>query len=548
MFSFYDIKTGALKESHFPGYYFKSRLFVDTADNTLHTILQTKGANYFHYKLNYENNFDNIESENNFIIKHPQFDLLKDSTIIINDLKFYSINHISTNEKDSISLNKLNDGYELYISKSIMKELRITPLEQNQYPACYNKILNAIFIKTGIKLLSKDIKKIYDFFNMREYYLAKNSVQNISDIKIFQGAFIKGKIDANNDGNKDILIRIRSERYLNNYLICYDEVNKNIIWQREIAGKIKLEIRDIDNDNKDEIIIGTYSPCFQPELDYFDKYKKTGLPFYSYFRIFRHDGKDKIINEKPVYHKMTEKIGFNDSRFLYLKDQNKILIGFETQTDYSTKNLLLFDIKENRFDTLETQYNNLKQFFLEDQFIKIVNYTESSTELIVLNTENYEIIDRRIINKDRYIFVKESQVKLFGKYHYIQSNPFIIYNKNFTPVLQKDYRISPYFVIDRNNLFILKAHYDQNNHYTETSHQLKLNRTYTFKKTGLVVLAIELFLLLLYLFIKKSIVLPLNSVSKNYLVLYTIFGKLYLWKPLGSFVKVYKLPQKSFYR
>jgi len=73
---------------------------------------------------------------------------------------------------------------------------------------------------------------------------------------------------------------------------------------------------------------------------------------------------------------------------------------------------------------------------------------------------------------------------------------------------------------------------------------INFKKSYKLQKYAIIILFTELFLLLLYFLINKSLFRPLPDLNKNYLVIYSIFGLFYHIKPFGNYFKITQIPRK----
>ncbi|PID27668.1 MAG: hypothetical protein CR982_05190, partial [Candidatus Cloacimonadota bacterium] len=526
---------------------FKNYSYIDEENNNLYNIFSKNNTDYYLCETEFEKDSSFI-SNMNFIYTHPYLSLVNDSLRIIKNIKFYDLELFKAND-DSSFISKYRDGYKLNISKKLFKEIKnLYPLSGEIFDKRYSELAKKVRAITGNnKIDESDIQKLIILHDMRSYYRYLFATRSN---EIFKEAMFLGKIDGNNDSHKDLLILLNGWRFIPQILICYDKFNKKLLWEREFSGRHRyLQIGDVDNDGKEEILFGTYAPCHQPIFDYYQKQDIRGVPVFSYFRILTNDGKDKIIDGKIATYKLSNNKRFAGVDFTYNPDLNKLLFGLYTPGDYSEKSLLTLDLKGNRIDTLDIKYN---QAILVSKNKKpfIINHTpKKETELIILS-EDYKLIERKIISKKPVSFnVSDKRfdykTKLFGKNYYIgSSGNFMLFNDDFELVYEKDINLNDFVTLDDNKFLVLSNNHNDDNGYTQKLHLLEFHKTRKLKKGGLIALGIEILLLLIYYFIKNTLFIPSYNSNKNYLILHTFFGGIYYYSLYGSIKKVYKTPRK----
>ena len=221
--------------------------------------------------------------------------------------------------------------------------------------------------------------------------------------------------DANLDGHNDLLIKIQLNRFTKKILFCYDFQNDTILWERnDLPEVLNLEIHDIDNDGKDELFCSTYSKCDEIPLGY--KQCNTKLRYYSYFFILDNTGMIKKVNGKDILLKSS--VGYYEFKFMLLKDQSKVLLGFKTEYDKKNKNLFTFNYKTGDIDTLNIFYHN------------IINFSVDKKENIVLYDFRDHILNKITLNSNLSKKIITRSKKFKGNVTDVIENSISIYKKN----------------------------------------------------------------------------------------------------------------------
>ena len=109
-----------------------------------------------------------------------------------------------------IDLIEYKDGYKFLVKDSVVNELFIFPFGDKEFTPVYTKIVKLVKEKYSLDIQKSDINQLFMFFLMRSNYKKFLNVKNFTEISDFMGALVVGKLDANNDGHKDILISISS--------------------------------------------------------------------------------------------------------------------------------------------------------------------------------------------------------------------------------------------------------------------------------------------------------------------------------------------------
>lgn len=242
-YDIYDESASYMNNAEF------NEIYSDINDSATYFITSRNNADMY---LNKYKSNDGITIEKNFIFRHPDFDQMIDSTIAINGIKYFGINLINDEKEDSLDVVKYNDGYKILLKKKLLSEFHIYPPATGSFTNIYQDLIKIFKKKYNIEPDLKDILRVRMFFNMRGNYLKHFNVKDFKEITDFMRSNVFGKLDANNDGIEDVLILINGNRFFNDYILCYDEINNNVIWQKEFSKDIiysTIDIIDIDSDN-----------------------------------------------------------------------------------------------------------------------------------------------------------------------------------------------------------------------------------------------------------------------------------------------------------
>jgi len=524
--SYYNFKTGKLKQTELLGKSIISPCFVDTLESSVFIILNSNRSDYFLFELyNKDNSF---EIKSNKIFSYNIYKSLLDSTITIKNKKFFPIK-IDKNAKNKFKIERYEDGYKLSFSKSLLDSLNAES---------FNFIKQKISNKLMIDFTIDDFNLLINFFRRNSYYQNKYFSNPLYKKKGFFSATILGKIDADNDEEKEILIQIGRDRWIKGIIICYSITKREIIWKKEFTqGFENYLILDIDNDDVDEILLSWYSPCNEMPID-FNIRNLIGTTNRSYFFVLNNKGELKKINGKPVI--INSSPGFYEFKFIPILENNKILLGLKSDFDNSEKKLISLDFEENKIDTLEICYNSILDFYREkNQIIGIIRTTGSLEKYIInLNLTKARVIRNNFPFTIYDIFISNC-LNIDNKIYSIWS-PNKLINENFNVIFEIDHNITNKYSFEENSAYFIE---DKNNNRSFLS-CLNFSRNKTLNPYLFIIILTELLIILLYFFVYHHIKIPMVSTTSSYFILYSFFGKLYYWKLQGRLKTIYKLPKK----
>ncbi|MBL7086805.1 MAG: hypothetical protein ISS28_06895, partial [Candidatus Cloacimonetes bacterium] len=519
-----NLNTGSLRQVEMVNFSISSKCFYDSTEKAVYTIM-TEGTDYYLYELyNQENTFVPKQYK---IFHYDIYDSLQDTTIIIKNIKFYQFK-IDNNIKDNCEVKEYEDGYRLIFTQSIKDSIN------EKYYTYITKIINNK-LRTDLTIFD-----LYEFiqFNLRNlYYHKKYFSKPDYQSKSFFPAYIMGMIDANNDGIKEILIKVEGTRWINDLLICYCKETQEIVWKKEFAQGIEdFLIYDIDNDGENEILFASYSPSIEMPYDSFKK-EMMGTTNQSNFYILNNKGEIKKINKKPAL--IIKESHFSQFRYLLLNKQQKILLGLFSNHDNLDKRLLLFDLKENKVDSLDIIYQNIISFYKENGNIIAINSLDNELKKIIIS-EKFRI--KKVLSKkvtERYEGYKQNYCKIDNVVYLILTYPHIILNKRLKFLYQFPSNIDVNNAKWKDNDIYFIEHRTGKNYLSK----LHFERNKTINPYVIMILLFEILLIATYYLVHQFIAIPITSGLKSYLIVYSLFNKLHFWKIYGKMKKIYTLPK-----
>jgi signal transduction histidine kinase len=522
--NYYKLKTGVLKkQTEIAKKYLNSTLYTDPLDKSVYVVLND-GADYFLYELfNKENPYGLKQYK---IFHYDIYDSLQDTIITLNNIKFYKY-RIDNSIKDFCEVKVYEEGYRLFFTQDIFDS------SNEKY---YNSAIRKINDKLQIELTIYDLYELIQFFRRNSFFYKKHFSLPDYPRKSFLESIIIGMIDANNDGNKELIIKIVGTRWINDILLCYDITNEKLLWKKEFTqGITDFSFLDIDDDGEEEMLCSSYSASMEMPIDKFKK-QTIGTTSHCTFYILSNNGDIKNINEKPAI--VSHEYRFSQYKYLPLLEQNKILLGLDSDNNLDKK-LILFDINKNKIDTLDIVYQNLIRLYKENGNIIAFNS---------LNNELKKIIISQNLNVKKII--KKRTIKEFESYSLTQckinSNTFLIF---YYPLTIADNKLNFLYQVPSNINVGFPIWKENDMYFIEKKgsesclSKLHFERNRTLNPYVIIILLVEILLIISYLLIFQIIKIPLNTGTSSYFVLYTIFGKLYYWKLYGRLKTIYKLPK-----
>ncbi len=520
-----NIKTGNLSQREMINLSINSKIYYDSTEKAIY-IIMTRGADYYLYELFNQSNPNQFEIKGYKILHYDIYDSLQDTVIIVNNMKFYPY-RIDDDMEEDCKVTIYKDGYKLFFTKEITKS------KNYKY---YNKIAAKISDTVNIKFTAFNLNELIQFFNRNLHYHKKYFSKLKYKEKAFFRSHIVGKIDTNNDGVKEVLIKIEGSRWINDVLICYSIDTQKIVWEKEYTqGITDFLIIDIDNDGIDEILSSSYSACLEMPID---TYKKniTMSTNHSYFSIWDNKGELKNIQNRPAL--VSSKPGFFQFIYLPLIEKNKVLLGLHSNYDNTNKKIILYDIIKNKIDSLDIVYQNIISLYKENGNIVAINTLDNELKKTIISGDFKEkkVLKKKVMRR----YEESGYCKIHGSVYSFLHYPFIIYNNNLKFLYQapKDISIA-YTVWKDNNLYFIQNKGEGENLFCK----LHFERNRTLNPYIIIILLVEVLLIVIYLLIFQRIKIPLNTGTSSYFVLYTIFGKLYYWQLHGRLKTIYKLPK-----
>lgn len=431
------------------------------------------------------------------------------------------------------------DSLFLVLSEEVSKNLRNMQILNYSELEVVTQIADSLSHWLNETVETKDVYRLIT--NRQRAYWFNNYQENVGAGEIMSGRIIQ-ECDLDHNGKTEFLIVIAGSRFVPNILLCYDYENDEVLWERALyEGIIDFEVNDLDEDGRDEIILGTKSYGNRHGSAWFE-YDDAYYSYFSSILILDDHGKTWQIKGKDA-HYITG--SFPQRTYLSLLPNKKILFGITGIECDEISNLKLLDPQTGLIDTLGFSYFNLVDLLIVDNEI---NVWHKNNEYLYRT-----VLDDQLKDIETHSFLLEHDISMINSkswfYHngerFWISTPFRIFdddlelqysnqnNQGITNLSQKGDRV--YFVAkdQADNSYVMELLVKKNN---------CLNMFYVF--LWLLLLASSL----VYIVTRAFFKLPLKAMDGSYAVLYNVMGLLYNWRIFGA-GKIYSQPMiASFHR
>ncbi len=218
--------------------------------------------------------------------------------------------------------------------------------------------------------------KTYDPLNP-QLESEKKFIQKITRKKLlWHGSLILEQLhDFNNDGHPDLLFQICAMYDVSpRGAIAYDNFNNKVLWKYFTGSKITdLQLVDINNDGKTEIIFNSNSPCNGTKTEDSDD-------LHSYFIILNDEGKQIFFKEMAGKESTTFVNFFTGDA--HRKPFFLTVTRHRTYDENTENSIIIWDLDENNLPYIRKANYNLSIY----ANITIVN--ENPLEFLVVDYEN----------------------------------------------------------------------------------------------------------------------------------------------------------------
>jgi len=528
-----NLKKGFASEFEMLDFQFRPNIFFDKSENNVYFIVNREHE-YF-LCIVFDKNGD-FAPQFIHLYTHEKYSDIMDYTIFLNGHKFcgYSL-------QDSLYSDFLftehNGMIQLVFQKDYYKKMidDFSPdLEDSEH---WQQVADSLSVFTKNKFTISDIFNIIMTENKAGWY--KQVYENPDRFKsgIFFDGLILDKLQNGDSKKKKLLINITGERFVPDHLLCYDLNSQQVLWKKEFSAPILLsQVIDIDGDNDQEIILGSYASGCQPKPDWFEN-KESDLAFFSSLQILDSESNLKIINDQPAKYR-TGTFRTNPE-FAVIPDKNRIFFGVRSSKDYHKKYLHSIDLINNKIDTLNINFQYLMNLKYENGLFTLIHRDTVKIEKIVLNSDLKIKKRHSQISFERYeVFRNNYEFDLYGK-NYFLVKPFTLFDDKMRTVYKNKDLIYIDFVQSKvNSLYFINSK-DKRNPILAV---IDFYPNKSLNPFFLLLITFELILILMYYYFRQLLFLPFVSGESSYAVLYRIFGSFYFWRIYGK-LSFYRFPR-----
>ncbi len=535
-FIFRNSKTNLLKELEVGNLSIRSNFtrdvpnfYYNESDGTIYLIGTHNRADYHLIELK---NDTAVKSSRKFLFRNHYFDELCEESITIDDRIITSCKFAVT-IPDTVHIKQSGSGYEILLSRSHLNAFLQNDLSLEE---SYTVFADIIKRKSNINISPFKLDEVINFFRRNAFYKKRMEEDNDNQGS-FYPALILGFLDANADGNDDIIIAACADRWLPVQLFCYDLENDQLLWRKEFdIGTPELhEIIDIDDDHRKEIIFSTYAVAYEDPIDK-NRKERLGNNKSTFLIILDDQGEVKKINGNDAVIEIP--VVFSYINFLYIPQKKHLLFGIKSYYDNSIKKMQLVDMTDFSVQELDIEYSQLSDISMVDNDIVLINENENSIQKIVL-ADDYSIKKTRngkIGTTGTYF--KYNVANFAGETLSMGANPSQVFDGNFNSLFTF---VTPRheFQWQGNTLYYIKELEGWNYlHKSEFSRNPKINPYL------IVVFLTEILALTIYLLIYQIFTIPLILPSKTYFTSLSILGFIFRWDIKGKVREHLKLNRK----
>jgi len=530
----YDMKTGRNPEMTHSNLEGSVKTFWDNKDGALYLIQRQIGT--WRYVLMRIQVDDNLAFDYSLtpLFENPMFGELRDTTVTVREQLFYR--PCCVDSLKEFTIQREEKALRIFYGPAIEDTLtHMDPRCLAQYKAVNDMALQLQSI-TGKPFTATDVYRIVQTFVRNDWY-RRLYIEHNDEMKLDYGCcLILGRPDCNGDGDREFLIRLVGDRYLNNSLICWDPVTQSILWHRELAALPRLEfIADVNNDGCDEVGIGTYGPGNQLSPDWLD-HPEVGTTFDSGFLLIDSDGQDHVWPNGNRFIKLGG-YGFRTLAHYFPKTRS-VLLSITTTMDLAEKKMLRLNLTSGAVDTLSIPYVNVCAAFWRDGDLHLWDKEQDNLREYVFSPEQKLIATHETECNFTPLLYDCSIIDVDDE-PYTVVRPFSIFNKDLQVVYRQPSISLTQLQARADTLFFIDSAGYPNSGYLCW---MSLKRNHELNPVAPLLIGFELLLLLIYWAVHIFVMSPIASGENGYIVLWNLFGRLFIWQPLGR-AAIYRLPR-----
>ncbi len=474
-----------------------------------------------------------MDSERRPLWRNSPITEVYDSTLVVNGLTFHPT--ILIDSSRAMELLEVENGYRIGLSRAVLDSLggiwapAIDRIEE------MHQIAEMVSQKTGVLFETKDVYRVLQTFRRNSWYKLRFIDSGHENYTCYGMGRVEGTCDCNGDGRKELLIATRGDRYLESTIACWDLHADSLRWKFATAGGSILSfVADIDHDGRDEIAFGTNAPGNQMCPCWHD-HPEMGITAISYFYILDDDGSVFHWDDMAARYEIG---GFGSTVGSYYdRKTNSALIVEHTDMDRREKRFLQLHLDTGVMDSLST-YRTIKYYY------------RMGDDIVFWDWQDGKIIRKSFSPGMKYRidgvfpfaylpqFRNEYPLMIGGEPHFV-INPFKILDDDFN-VLYEDASKDPGTITELPDKLLFIDYSDD----AKLGHLaiMTFQKNTHFNPVAPLLFGFELLLLIIWWAVHNFIMTPIASADKGYVVLWSILGKLYIWKPLGK-ASIYKLPK-----
>ena len=474
-----------------------------------------------------------IETERNYLWSDPLLREVRDTTLVLRETTL--LRPRLRQEGQPIGVKKETDGWRLAFAGATADTLKILWPQYLERYGMLDRAADSLRSRTGKSFVAADVYRLLQTFRRNAWYRQRH-IDTQNELYVNYGVVrVIDRCDVNGDGNLEMLFLQRGDRYLEYTLYCWDPMADSLLWKWSTTGGPVIHfIADVDGDGRDELGIGNYAPGCQLSPTWLD-HPEVGVTTESAFFLLDDDGSVFQWEEKRA----VEPMGGYGSRTWahYFPQENAALLMSFTDMDNGEKPYKRIDLTTGIVDTLDMTYVNIRECYDDDEGVVLWDIRRNTLRRLhwtsTTNSPRY---------KDYAISMPISRnmhdpLTIDGK-PYTLVSPLNIVDENFRDVYTIPVRPIKQLSARPDTLFFIKA----DERPKGPIGILTLHRNTMINPVAPLLVGFLLVLLVIHWLVSSFIMAPIMSGDKGYIVLWSLLGRLYLWRPLGK-ATIYRLPR-----
>ena len=529
---FYNVTTGNKPELTLANLTGEVKPWWDEEDQCVRTICHERDSGQMVMLSIWVAEDASVSTHETYLWDISEYRTLSDTILTCKGVKF--LPSVNTESDTAVSIIRDDGGYRFGLStKSGDRRIYLYApnVKSDETLQDAASRLNAI---TGGSFTSIDIYRIIQTFRRNNWYYGEYIEPGLLPVENWGNGIAKARCDCNGDGVNDLLVEVNGNRYLQSSFGCWDLKADSLQWVVYSAGWVRFQFAaDIDNDGRDEVCLGTNAPGNQMSPNWHD-FGDIGTTQTSYFIVLDDDGSTYKWGDKAGRIEMG---GYaNVTNAVYIEEMNSAIIYIHQNNELSEKNFRVMNFADGTIDTVGT-YHYLFDTKKDKDGWLLYDWDGKRIQTIRVASDGSMSIENTYPYSD--LPIGSSGSLHIDGITYGTEFPAKIIDENYNTVYEEK-----------------NSYWQQISTYNDTLYYVRPVGTLPYGALSVIgfqrnkdinqdlyfLIGFELLLLAIWWVVHSFIMAPIASADKGYIVLWSILGRLYIWKPLGK-ASIYKLPK-----